>query len=274
MKKFFTFLMFLWFAVPVSAQTSLTVAEDFTVTDLDGNSFNLFNTLNSNKFVLIDFFYCTCVPCQQNTPKVQLAFQYFGCNTSNVVFISMDLGDDNAACRIFEENFQNLPGNKFPSVSGDEGGGTAVCNTYGITAYPTVILIAPDKSIVERDIWPIANGEYLASVIEGQGGIPASCSAVGIEEKQSAEFTGFESSFPNPVKSVFNMKINVVHDAAVSFEVFNLLGEKVIELPAREYLKGSFTVQLPVNNLSGGIYQVHILTDGIQSDNCKMLVVH
>ena len=49
----------------------------------------------------------------------QLAFQYFGCNTSNVVFISMDLGDDNAACRIFEENFQNLPGNKFPSVSGD-----------------------------------------------------------------------------------------------------------------------------------------------------------
>jgi hypothetical protein len=273
MKKIFTFFMLLWLVVPISAQTSLTVAEDFTVTDLDGNSFNLFNTLNSSKFVVIDFFYCTCVPCQQNTPKVQFAFQYFGCNTSNVVFISMDTGDDNAACRIFEENFQNLPGNKFPSVSGDEGGGTAICNTYGINAYPTVILIAPDKNIVERDIWPIADGEYLASVIESQGGIPADCSAVGIEEMKQNVFTGFSSIFPNPVNNVFNMQIDVVEDAFISFEVYNLLGEKIIEVPSNEYVKGTHTIQLPVENIANGTYLVNLLTDKMQRDVCKMFVV-
>ncbi len=59
MKKILTLLVLIWFFVPAKAQTPLTTAVDFTVTDADGNTFNLFNTLNSNKYVLIDFFYST-----------------------------------------------------------------------------------------------------------------------------------------------------------------------------------------------------------------------
>ncbi|NOU47751.1 MAG: redoxin domain-containing protein [Bacteroidales bacterium] len=274
MKNIFILLLITWLVIPVNAQTPLTIAEDFTVTDLDGNEFNLFNTLNSNKFVVIDFFYCTCVPCQLNTPKVQFAFQYFGCNTSNVIFIGMDTGDNNAECRLFEENYQNLPGNKFPSISGDEGGGTAVCNTYGINAYPTVILIAPDKNIVERDIWPIADGEYLAGIIEGHGGIPAICSPVGVQEVQDDQLTRYIKSYPNPANNVFNLMFQVGTSASVTFVVENVFGNKVMEISPIGYPLGSYTIQIPVEQLPEGIYMITMLSNMEKMDVCKMVVVN
>lgn len=269
MKYILSFALFLSLAFTTKAQTPLTVAEDFTVTDLDGNSFNLFNTLNSDKFVVIDFFFCSCVPCQINTPKVQYAFQYFGCNRSNVVFLSMDTGDDNEACRLFEENYQSLEGEKFPSVSGDEGGGNAVCSTYGIGAYPTVILIAPDKTILEQDIWPISDGPYLAGIIEEHGGIASNCSAVGIQEIK----TSFADCYPNPVSDVFKMKFNVANTETISFEVYNLLGEKIKSIPENSYSRGIYIVPVQVADLSEGTYLIKILSDGNPIDVCKMFVI-
>ncbi|MFH2141598.1 MAG: hypothetical protein ABIJ97_04190 [Bacteroidota bacterium] len=59
MKKIFiAFSFFLLFSIGF-AQTPLTTAVDFTVTDTDGNSYNLFSILASNKYVVIDFFFTT-----------------------------------------------------------------------------------------------------------------------------------------------------------------------------------------------------------------------
>lgn len=269
MKFILSFVLFLTLLFTTKAQTPLTVAEDFTVTDLDGNTFNLFNTLITNKYVVIDFFYCSCVPCQNNTPKVQFAFQYFGCNRSNVVFLSMDTGDSTRICRLFEENYQNLVGDKFPSASGIEGGGSAVCSAYGILAYPTVILIAPDKTILEQDIWPIADGPYLAGIIEEHGGIAYNCAAVGIEEVKTA----FADSYPNPVSDVFKMKFNVSKSETITFEIYTILGEKVMSIAETTYSRGSYIVPVHIADLSDGTYLIKIISEGIPKDMCKMFVV-
>lgn len=60
-------------------------------------------------------------------------------------------------------------------VSGLDGGGDAVCNDYGIGAYPTFILIAPDQSIVEQDIWPVSTSADLTTPITNDGGIQQAC---------------------------------------------------------------------------------------------------
>lgn len=39
------------------AQTNLTTAVDFTVTDTEGHTYNLFDILDEGKHVLIDFFF-------------------------------------------------------------------------------------------------------------------------------------------------------------------------------------------------------------------------
>jgi len=59
MKKLLPIILLIWILVPSKAQTPLTTAVDFTVTDAEGQTFNLFNALNSNKYVLIDFWYST-----------------------------------------------------------------------------------------------------------------------------------------------------------------------------------------------------------------------
>lgn len=73
-------------------------------------------------------------------------------------------GDSEAACL----NWVNTYGVEYPTISG-EGGGTNICNLYSIGAYPTVILIAPDHSILINDLWPIENAQNVITALEEEG---------------------------------------------------------------------------------------------------------
>lgn len=150
----------------INAQTNLTEAVDFEVTDLEGNQIQLFDLLdNQGKYVLIDFYFTTCVPCQGAVPKVSEAYEYFGCGDFDIEFIAMDYGNTDEQCHEFDEEF----GVAYPSVSGVEGGGSAVCEAYGIPLYPTFVLIAPDHSILVQNLWPIPTAEALIQELEGYG---------------------------------------------------------------------------------------------------------
>ena len=81
MKKILSVFGAIIICTAVNAQTLLTTAVDFTATDVHGNSHNLFSYLNAGKYVLIDFFYTTCVPCQGAAPQVNASYENFGCNT-------------------------------------------------------------------------------------------------------------------------------------------------------------------------------------------------
>ena len=85
--------------------------------------------------------------------------------------ISVNLSESNAACIQFDETY----GIGFPCLSGVEGGGTAVNNTYGISAYPTYILIAPDHTIVEQDMWPISSVQTFKNYFQSHGIQAAPC---------------------------------------------------------------------------------------------------
>ena len=253
MKKL-TLLLALLAAFAVKAQTPLTTAVDFTVTDTEGNSFNLFTKLGENKFVCIDFFYTTCGPCQLAAPKITQAYQHFGCNTSNVYFIGMDYGDNTAAVLAFDATY----GVEYPTVSGVEGGGTAVCTTYGITAYPTVILIAPNHSIVEQDIWPINTYTDVVTPLTNNGCVAATC-PTGISEQPS----GISAyMFPNPASDKVTLAMKVEETSNISISVLDLTGRVVMEEPVLKMYAGNQNVTLNTQNLTGGLYYVRVSADG------------
>jgi len=79
--------------------------------------------------------------------------------------MSVNTGNTDAECIIFDETY----GVPFPCISGIEGGGNAINSTYGINAYPTYILIAPDHSIVEQDMWPISSTQTFVDYFESNG---------------------------------------------------------------------------------------------------------
>ncbi len=59
MKKITLFLGLLFATMLGFSQTNLTVAVDFTATDINGNEINLFSILDGGQYVCIDFFYST-----------------------------------------------------------------------------------------------------------------------------------------------------------------------------------------------------------------------
>ena len=165
MKKIITFIFAIALSFNMIAQCPLTTAVDFTATDCHGTEVHLFDILSGGQYVLIDFFYTTCGPCQQATPKIVESYYSFGCNMHDVYYIEVSVSDGDAACQTWAANY----GVEYPTISTAGGGNTICSSLYQISQYPTVILIAPDHSIVINDLWPINNAQTVISALEGYG---------------------------------------------------------------------------------------------------------
>ena len=164
MKKLITLILALAIGFGLKAQCPLTQAVDFTATDCHGTEVHLFDILDGGQYVLIDFFFTTCGPCQQATPKVVESYYAMGCNMHDVFYMEISDRDSDAACQNWATNY----GVEYPTIGGPAGG-SGICNTYQIGAFPTVILIAPDRSIVINDLWPINNAQTVINALEQHG---------------------------------------------------------------------------------------------------------
>lgn len=148
------------------SQCNLTEAVDFETTDIHGDTIQLFDILeNKRQFVLIDFFYADCEPCQRISPILNEAFEYFGCGDFDVQFISISDRDSNFICHQFDQDY----GVNFTTISGIEGKGDSIADLYGIQSFPTIILIDSNHSILEQDLWPVLNSTFIINPLESHG---------------------------------------------------------------------------------------------------------
>ena len=154
MKKFLTLAFALFLSIGVSAQTTLTEAVNFSSTAHNGEKIDLFEILDGGQYVLIDFFFSTCGPCKETTPRIIDAYYMLGCNEGDIYFMEVSPVDYNASYSIGQWFAQfDVP---FPTIHTETGGDTGdkIEEMYGITAHPTCILIAPDRKIVLQDYYP------------------------------------------------------------------------------------------------------------------------
>ena len=174
MKKLFTLILALAFGFGLKAQCPYTEAMDFTATDCHGTEVHLFDILDGGQAVLIDFFFTTCGPCQQATPKVVESYYAMGCNMHDVYYmeITCNSTDTDPVC----QNWCQTYGVEYPTISGPAGG-VNICNLYGIPQYPTVILIMPNHQIVIQDLWPINNAQTIITALEQHGLQQHDCNA-------------------------------------------------------------------------------------------------
>lgn len=250
MKKFTYLIIFLFTIQISSAQTPLETAVDFNVKDIHGNTISLFPLLDEGKLVVIDFFSTSCGPCALYAPEIEASYQDFGLNEGNVFFMSICWGDDNAGVAYFDSAY-NIT---HPSVSGSQGGGNIVHNDYLIISTPTVILIAPDREILEQYIWEPTQ-ENLNAAITAAGG-----TMVGIDD----EITAKENPlfiYPNPATDRVNVRVDVIKDASYRLEIINLLGTKVHETIPSLLSSGEHILTTDVAGLPAGTYFIRLLKD-------------
>ena len=250
----------------LKAQCPLTQAVDFTATDCHGTEIHLFDILDGGQAVLIDFFFTSCGPCQQATPKVVESYYAMGCNMHDVFYMEISDRDSDAACQNWCQNY----GVEYPTISGAAGGST-ICGSsmYNIPAYPTVILIMPDRSIVIQDLWPINNAQTIISALEQHGIQQHDCNAatydpqVSIYVDQILETEVTATFTPNEDCASYNYLL------ATESEVQQWLMMMGMELPeylhtygfpAEETLSHTFTQLEP--NTEYTIYAVPVDPDG------------
>ncbi|MBR9921715.1 MAG: redoxin domain-containing protein [Bacteroidetes bacterium] len=239
-----------WIELP--AQTYLDTAINFVATDVYGNDHDLYEYLDQGKFVMLDFFYTTCAPCIGSIPDLNWAMENYGCNQEDLIMLSIDWEDNNQEVLQYQSDYGALS----PAISGIEGGGNQIISDYGVFAFPTVILIAPDRQIINQDIFPV-NQSNLQTAIEFQAGISSSapCSTTTSIYGKQKEIAAFDV-FPNPAFAECNFKLSAELSGADWYEVRNSAGQL--------FLQGNCTSdnQLDVSGLPNGLYQINLYEQG------------
>ncbi len=138
MKIFFSFLCVLFLFVKTMAQL---IAEDFTLTDVNGIERNLYQELDQQKTVVLNFFITNCGTCQINTSKLDSIWQKYGYNGDSVwVWGIESSGLHDSLILEFVSQYQV----SFPCYSTlfDD----VVLYVYNITYTPQYFVICPNRS--------------------------------------------------------------------------------------------------------------------------------
>ncbi|MFM1874395.1 MAG: hypothetical protein RL266_132 [Bacteroidota bacterium] len=263
MKKIYSLTLSVLFAVGASAQTP----PDFTVTDSDGNTLSLYSTLAGGKTIMLDFFFTTCPPCIANVDNIEHIYQQFGAGSGNFDIWGINDRNSNAEINAYKTQY----GVTNPCVSGTEGGGNAVVNSYAssynFTGFPTYAVICADQSVT-WDIWPISvDAPEIKQSLETDCGLQAA----GIEDVIKVEFNAI---YPNPAADYATVSYRLVERAKVSLEVYNMLGSLVKTVTPGLIFSGQKQTQLNVKDLQNGQYFVKLVVNDETADVMKLTVMN
>ena len=261
MKKLIISLFFAFALITSQAQVSVDIAPDFSVKDLESNKHNLYEYLDAGKFVVIDFFTTGCQSCQIFAPILSSSYEYFGCNFGNVIYLGINYGADNAAVAEFEQ----LWGVLFPSVSGLNGGGNAVVNAFGVYSYPTIILIAPDRTIVNKQMWSAAISledllDEVNNAILSAGGTPLLCT-VDTEQIPSSQKQLLSASHSSSGEVMITCHQEVT--SGMDLLIYSADGRMVYNQPLN---KNALNI-----SLKPGIYFAALLKNGTKISTLRLI---
>ena len=121
-------------------------AEDFTLTDIYGNEFNLHSTLDEGKTVILDMFATWCGPCWTFAESGVLESLQEE-NPDQVVIVSLESDPSTSQEQIFESELGDWTDVLGDIVIDDPSG--SVAEAYALTYYPTIYKICPDRMVTE-----------------------------------------------------------------------------------------------------------------------------
>ncbi len=139
-------------------------AADFTITDIDGNSRNLYTELDNGNIVVLKFFTNWCSICNNTADEVIAIYNSYVNNGDPVVFwaLDRDQNETNVQATAYRNN-NSIP---FPVI----GEAYPIAQQFGVVYQPEYYIIRPDRSYVKRTNYSTMNtavDDALASISTG-----------------------------------------------------------------------------------------------------------
>lgn len=131
---------------------------DFTVTDTDGKTHQLSGLLQEKELVILNFWYCSCVPCKAEFPYFEAVYQHYG---ERIEILAMNhIDPDLQEIRQVKATM----GLSFPFVQealGMDGG-------FDIRSYPVTVFIGKNGTIlnIQKDVGFQSEAELLEMVAQ------------------------------------------------------------------------------------------------------------
>jgi len=159
-----------------------SIVADFTVLDADGIAYNLYDLNAQGKYVFLDFFTLSCVPCQETGPFWAEFHETYGCNAGQVFCLSLDMGSNPAtALEAYADAYSGTWAHP-PMVTG----ALPLSDVFGIGSAPNYCLIGPDHVMINNYIWTVGSmADFVAALPAGSGIVPMAC-GTGILERSPA----------------------------------------------------------------------------------------
>jgi len=139
-------IIYILYPIGIYSQTF----SNFEARDTDGKLYDLYTILDAGRYVILDLYDHDCPACQSNVPVINSLYSDNGCNDYEVVVIGINWSGNSGDVANFESSY----GAVYPSISGT-GGGNSICDSQfpgGVYTFPTIILIAPDHTVVSDDL--------------------------------------------------------------------------------------------------------------------------
>lgn len=247
-----------------------SVVANFTVTDLNGNTFSLYDLTSQGKYVMLDFFFAACGPCQATTPYFNQLHETYGCNAHDLFCLSVNNGYDNTA---EVEAYEATYGGSYthsPAVS-NQGGGQAVKTAFGVSAFPTYCLISPDNHMIANDIWPVNSMASFVGQFPSGSIATAPCAPAGIPAQ--SEVPGL-SIHPSPAQGPITVELGGNGPGTVQLEVLDMVGQLVRTISLGPWMAGGLVRKVDLGDLNDGQYLCRVSTRNGEIAVRRIVIAH
>lgn len=132
-----------------------SIAPNFTLTDINGNSHTLYDYLDAGKTVYIDFFACHCPFCwnYHNSNALSNLYDQYGPNTptDDVFVFAIEYDPNNGNNEFYgisgytQGNW--VAGTNYPQINPEGAARTSIIANYAVNYYPLIYAICPDRTI-------------------------------------------------------------------------------------------------------------------------------
>lgn len=238
----YTLIIFIFLGFSSLAQN----ATNFNVTSCSGVNFDLFNTLDAGKVVVLGWTMpCgSCVLPLKTTYNVVQSYQ--STHPERVVMLMVD-DYANTPCASIElwANSNGMPNTlKFsnPAIK---------MMDYGSNGMPKVVVIGGS----ERRVFYNANNAV--DHVALQQAINNAISVV-TDITESHENPVSINVFPNPAKSIINAVFSRQHSDQIQIKIYNETGQEVKDVYSGYADKGQLQFEISTDNLANGLYHIQM----------------